>query len=134
MPLFQSIEVAQLHHHPLNGLKFTAMKTLQGLDQISNKVFELALNYDHLKAFNLVIVPENTDYYVVYFIPRKKSATTIYGPNRWQVGSFEMNGQLQATSQREADELDEAKVLDMYRATCLDEEEFYEFQKLLHTF
>ena len=134
MPLFQEVQIAKLHGYPLNGLKLSAMKTCQGLEQISDKAFELALNYDHLKAFNLVIVPENTDHYTVYFVPRKKSATTIYGLHRWQIGSYEMNGQLQAPSQQEADDLTEAAVLNMYRTTCLDEEEFDEFQRLIHTF
>jgi len=136
MPHFKSIWIGQLAKYPIRGLKITGE-----LSDLCKKTFELALNYDHLKAFNIVILPGqdkhmNSSRPAVYFFPRRKDGQAIYqiGRQRWQIAALEVNGLMQAKDEDEAERINAATIKAAFSNTSLNEKEFEDFLKLLDTF
>jgi len=134
MPRFRNIQVARLRDYPIQGLRLTYQDSEDGLTEVSRKIFELALNYDNLKAFNVVIVPSRDATPSVYFFPRRKDGVAIYGVRRWQIAALEANGLLQAKDAQEANSLSMSDVNDIFRETSLSEDEFKEFLRQLQSF
>ena len=135
MPGFTSLEIATLRDYPIPGLKLTGEE-----QEIVDKAYELALNYNELKAFNMVILPDSvdagTDKLSVFFFPRRRDgrATFHFHDNRWQIAALEVNGLLQAKSPEALAAIDEATIVDLFNRTGLNDQEFNEFLRLLETF
>ena len=131
MPGFQSLEVSELIDYPLRGVRLVGDPA-----DIASKVFELALIYHHLTAFNLVILPPTqfTDECQVYFFPRRKDGRATYGSSRWQIGAIEANGLMQARTMLEYNELSADRVAEVLGHVSVDEAEFTDFKNLLAAF
>ena len=134
MPFFDQIQIGVLEGHPARGILLTGSKEPDGAKQVAQKIFELALNYDHLKAFNLVIVPAQGSSARVYFFPRRRDGVSIFGPNRWQVSGMELCGMIPAKSQSEFENLSETTIRELFSVTIPDETEFEAFLHLVETF
>lgn len=134
---FKSLRIDQLSKYPIRGLKITGE-----LSELCKKTYELALSYDHLKAYNIVILPSQDEDYTnslspaVYFFPRRKDGQAIYqmGNQRWQIAALEVNGLMQAKNQDEADRIDAGTIKAIFDKTSLNESEFEDFLKLLDSF
>jgi hypothetical protein len=128
MPHFTSLRIERLKTYPLRGIRIAGE-----LMEVSKKTYELALNYDDGKAFNLVILPSGPD---MYFFPRKKDGNAIYkiANRRWQIAALEANGLMQAKNQEDAAKIDAAMIDDIFSQTGLSEGEFNNFLNLLNTF
>ena len=134
MPRFKTLVIRDLANYPLRGIRITGAD-----DEVASKVFELALNYDDLKAFNLVILPppEGTSGEAsAYFFPRRRDGRAIFKfhGDRWQIAALEANGLIQAKSKAAFSEIDSNTVRELFTRTGLAEDEFEEFLKLLDTF
>lgn len=135
MPRFKSLEIRALQGYPLRGISITG-----NAEELASKLFELALNYDHLKAFNLVILPaskqESEAEVRAFFFPRRKDGRAIYNlnGNRWQIAALETNGLMQAKSEADLVTIDESKIRGIFECTGLNETEFDEFLTILETF
>lgn len=133
MPRFKNITIERLVGYPAHGLRLTGDGTEEGDSQVTRKIVELALNYDHFKAFNIVIVPLNGRQ-AVHFFPRRRTGRAIYGPARWQIAGLEMNGLMQAKTPEDAASVDAALIRKILRTVSLDDAEFDGFLELLETF
>lgn len=135
MPRYRSLEIRVLKGYPLRGISITG-----NAEEMASKLFELALNYDHLKTFNLVILPaskqESEAEVLAFFFPRRKDGRAIYdlNGNRWQIAALETNGLMQAKSEADLASIDESKIREIFECTGLDETEFDEFLQILETF
>lgn len=131
MPHFDSVQIEQLSNYPICGLRITG-----DLSEVTKKTYELALNYDDLKAFNLVIVPSDESAPAVYFFPRNKDGNAIYqtANRRWQIAALEVNGLMQAKTETDAAQIDAARIKDIFARAGLPPEEFKTFLNLLNTF
>lgn len=134
MPRFEQIEVAVLQEYPACGLKIVAEDSEGGLLQAARKTYELALGFDALKSFNVVIVPDGSRTPSIFLFPRRKDGKVIFGPHRWQIAGLELNGLLQAPSKDEADKIDEAFIIDMFGQTTASAGEFEYVLSLIDTF
>ena len=134
MPFFQNIKISSILGYPIGILKIEGKDSLQGLGEVSRKVFELAVNYDDSKSFNLVILPAKGLASEVLFIPRRKDGMCIYGPNRWQIGALEVSGLMASKTAEEYESLDAGKIKHILRKTCIDSSHFESFEKLTRTF
>jgi hypothetical protein len=128
MPHFTSLRIDSLNAYPLRGIRIAGE-----LMEVSKKTYELALNYDHLKAFNLVILPTGPD---MYFFPRNKNGNAIYriANRRWQIAALEANGLMQAKKEEDAAKIDAAMIDEIFSRTGLSQREFQDFMNLLSTF
>lgn len=128
MPHFTSLRIDRLKAYPIRGLRIAGE-----LGEVTRKTYELALNYDHAKAFNLVILPFGPD---LYFFPRPKDGNAIYeiGNRRWQIAALEANGLMQAKKEEDAAKIDAAMIDQIFSQTGLSEGEFNNFLNLFNTF
>ena len=133
MPHFERIRIARLLNYPIKGLKITGDGSDSGRCQVAKKVFEFALNYDALKAFNLVFLPLGNET-EAFFFPRRRDGRAVFGPDRWQIAALEVNGLMQAKTQKEAESLGPEEIRRIFRATSPSDEEFGCFLELINTF
>lgn len=133
MPQFEGLEIHRLTRYPIPGLKIIGNGTPDGQRQVARKLFELALNYDGLKAFNLVLIPCENDV-EAYFFPRRKSGQAIYGPQRWQIAALEVNGLMQAKTAKQRSSISAKQIKLIFREISLNEREFQDFLNILKTF
>lgn len=136
MPFFQDICISTLPGYPIPCIKIQGKNSEDGLQQVAKKVFEIALNYDHLKSFNLIITPSPDLSSCVYFFPRRKDGTAIYasGKNRWQIGALEVNGLMLTKSEEAFERMSEAKIKEIFQKTCPSRNDFELFLRLINTF
>ncbi|MCY2994700.1 MAG: hypothetical protein NTY19_43585 [Planctomycetota bacterium] len=134
MPFFHHVQIGIVEDHPARGIVLTGSQDSDGAHQVAQKAFELALNHDHLKTFNLVIVPTVEYSARVFFFPRRRDGIAVFGPNRWQVSAMELCGMIPAKCQDEFDSLNEAVVRQMFATTCPGDKEFADFTGLIETF
>jgi hypothetical protein len=134
MPFFKDLQIRKTVDYPANGLKFTGADSVTGLEQVAKKTFELALNYDGLKTFNLVIIPSKGLSSSLFFFPRRKDGNCIYGPNRWQIAAMELNGLLPIRTKNEFDSINITTITDIFSQTCPCQKEFDDFLILINTF
>jgi hypothetical protein len=134
MPFFKEIKISRIKDFPVEGLCIESLNSINGLNQVANKVFELALNYDELKAFNLIILPANQFETKLFFFPRRKDGVATYGASRWQIAGLELNGLLLTKTKNTFDKLNEILVREMFNKTCPSSNEFDLFLKLVDTF
>ena len=92
MPHYGSIEISSVSQYLGPALKIAGEDSDEALNQVANKVYELALNYDNLKACNLVVVPSRGQASLVLFIPRRRDGMSIFGDTRWQIAAIEFAG------------------------------------------
>jgi hypothetical protein len=139
MPHFPSLEIATLRDYPLHGIKITSTDTNGSSEEMVDKTYELALNYDALKAFNIVILPESTDVagrLSLFFFPRRRDGRAIFRfhGDRWQIAALEANGLLQAKTVKALTDIKEETIADMFNRTGLNDHEFKDFLRMLETF
>lgn len=131
MPRYESLEIATLQDYPLRGLLLTGHDP-----DVARKVYELALCYDNLKAFNIVISPRPNANLATFFFPRRRDGRATYPINgtRWQIAALEANGLMQAKTVQDLKEIDEHRIRAIFTHTGLSQPEFDDFLKLLETF
>ena len=134
MPHFEELQIEALDGYPVRGILIRSHQTDAGRRQAAQKAYELALNYDGMKAFNLVIVPREQDSPSVFVFPRPKEGRAIYGPRRWQIAAVELNGLMQTKDSEEEASIDSDTIKDIFRQTTLSERQFEEFCKGIDTF
>jgi hypothetical protein len=134
MPWFKDIRISVLKGYPARGLKIEGSDSADSLEQCARKTWETALNYDNFKAFNLVILPSPGQASQVYFFPRRRDGVATWGKDRWQIAGMEMSGMMPGKSNEGFRSIDPETIKQVFRRTCLDDQEFRDFLKLLETF
>ncbi len=134
MPFFQDVRMSTVPGYPVHCIKIQGKNSEDGLQQVAKKVFEIALNYDHLKSFNLVILPSAELSACVFFFPRRKDGTVVYGHNRWQIGALEVNGLMLTKSEEGFEKMSSANIKEIFQKTCPNRNDFELFLRLINTF
>jgi len=134
MPHFGEIRIESMMNYPVRGLRISCQNTPSGRLQAAEKTYELALSYDALKAFNLVILPSDGRAPCIHFFPRRRDGRAAYGPSRWQIAAIEVNGLMQVKNAAAADKLDARTIKDIFQETTLDSGEFADFARLIDAF
>jgi len=134
MPHFGDIRIEVLEGYPARGLRILTRDGDGARMQAARKVFELAVNYDGMKAFNAVILPREDGPPAVHFFPRRKDGRATYGPGRWQIAALEINGLMQAKDRAAAEAIDADTIRDIFVQTTPDERQFEEFLNLIDSF
>lgn len=134
MPFFKDVCIATVPGYPAPCIKIQGKNSEDGLQQVAKKVFEIALNYDHLKSFNLVVLPSDDLSACVYFFPRRLDGTVVYGHNRWQIGALEVNGLMLTKSEEAFESMSAANIKEVFQKTCPNQNDFELFLRLINTF
>jgi hypothetical protein len=134
MPRFRECQISVLQNYPAWGIRVTGVNTNDSFEQVAQKVFELALNYDNLKAFNLVILPRRELVGDVLFFPRRRDGKAVYGDERWQIAGLEFAGVLLCREEDKFDSMDASLIKKVFQSICTTEHEISECLSLLDTF
>jgi hypothetical protein len=134
MPRSERIEIHKSHESMIPSVRIGFDGSQRGLQQAVIKLNELALTYCSMKSFNVVVVPRPKNGCHFYFIPRTKRGGATFGSNRWQIGSFDVNGLLQPLTSAEAALIDSSTIEQIFNCHCADSHEYDELISLLHTF
>jgi hypothetical protein len=134
MPRFRELEIRLLDKYPALGIRIIGKDTIESLHQVAEKTYELAVNYDNLKAFNLVILPGHGYRGDVVFFPRRKDGRSIYGEERWQIAGLEFAGLLLCREEEKFARMNAEMVAKVFESVRISRTEMEEVISLLHTF
>jgi hypothetical protein len=133
MPRFLKIQISLLEKYPAPALCLESDDSPEGLLQITEKAYELALNYDQLKAFNLAIIPSSATPQI-YFFPRRRDGHAIFGNSRWQVAGLEFAGILLCREKDKFEKMDKPVIRELFDTIAINREEFDRLQHLVSSF
>lgn len=130
VPHFETLRIERLDEYPVRGLRITG-----DAKEVMRRIYEVALNYDELKAFNLILLPTAASF-EAYLFPRPKHGRAIYpiANRRWQIAALEVNGLIQAKTADDAAQTDARTIQAILGTASLSEEDFETFLLLLDTF
>ncbi len=134
MPWFSGVKISTLVNYPAKGILIEGENSEHSLRESAKKTYEIAVNFDNLKNFNLVILPEKQMGSKIYFFPRRSDGNAIYGRERWQIGAVEMGGILPCKNKEIYDNINSLEVKKIYEDTTPDSSEFEKFLSLLNSF
>lgn len=133
MPRFRKIQISFLNKYLAPALCLESDDSPEGLTQIAEKTYELALNYDQLKAFNLVIIPSSYSLQV-YFFPRRRDGHAIFGNSRWQVAGLEFAGILLCREKEKFEKINESIIRELFSKISINTDEIDILQNLVFSF
>lgn len=135
MPHFKRIAIGVLDGYPAPGVVLTDDGTEEGRHELRSKVYELTVNWDASKSFDLVILPPLAEYGLrAFFFPRRRWGRAIYGDERWQIAALELNGLMQCRSADRMAQMNADEIRRIFAATTPEPAEFAEFLEMLNTF